>query len=321
MRSGFAGRPDERRGGRGIPTYADLSPETACRALRETGRTYPAAALHIAAREERWAVSAPDGCIAWFPASLEGARRLAVERRVLGLVAERCSFRVPEVLYVSNSGFDVRSMVPGRCDPWGLYRRCQADTGLARQIGHSLGTILAEQHTRIVEADVAGWLPKHVARPERAAWIRERLPRVVGEGGLVRTLDEVVEHYERMPVDPGDHALVHGDLGLHNLALDPATDAVNGVFDYDSAAWTDRHHDFRYLLFAVGREDMLDAALAVYEPAVGRSLDRGRVRLYNAACAIRYPAFRAGVAPEQKSCGRTLAEDLQWVRSALARLT
>jgi len=44
-----------------------------------------------------------------------------------------------------------------------------------------------------------------------------------------------------MPVAARDRALVHGDLGLHNLALDPETDAVNGVFDYDGAAWADRH--------------------------------------------------------------------------------
>ena len=69
-------------------------------------------------------------------------------------------------------------------------------------------------------------------------------------------------------------------MDLHNLALDQA-DAVNGVFDYDGAAWADRHHDFRYLLFDVERDDMLDAALRIYEPAVTRSLDRNRIRLYN----------------------------------------
>ena len=65
---------------------------------------------------------------------------------------------------------------------------------------------------------------------------------------------------------------------------------------------------------------MLDAALEVYEPAVGRRLDRDRIRLYNAACAIGYLAFRSGVAPDRKSCRRTLAEDLRWVRAALAKL-
>jgi hypothetical protein len=69
-----------------------------------------------------------------------------------------------------------------------------------------------------------------------------------------------------VPLGPEDRALIHGDVGLHNLALDPATDAVNGIFDYDSAAWADRHHDFRYLLFDAEREDMLDSALRFMNP-------------------------------------------------------
>jgi hypothetical protein len=303
-----------------VSIYPDLTQSTACRALREAGFSYPAETLHMAAREERWAVSLPDGHIAWFPASEAGARRLAVERRVLGLLADRCSFRVPEILFASNAGFDLRLMVPGQFDPWGLYYRCLADTGLARQIGRSLGAIIAEQHTCVAEADVAGWLPRRVPWPESGASIRERLPRVVDDRGLIRALEGVIDMYEVTRVETGDCALVHGDLGLHNLAFDPDTDAVNGVFDYDGAAWADRHHDFRYLLFNIGREDMLDAALEVYEPTVGQSLDRDRIRLYNAACAITFLAFRVGVPPEQKSCGRTLAEDLRWVRAALARL-
>src|SRR6516165_8240740 len=151
--------------------YAVLTPTTACRALREAGFPHPAEALHIDAREERWAVSLPDGPIAWFPASEAGATRLAVERRVLSLLAKRCSFRVPEMLFVSNSGFDVRRMVPGRCDPWVLYRRCQADRQRAQKIGRAIGQILVEQHTRIVEADAAGWLRPQVPWPETGAWI------------------------------------------------------------------------------------------------------------------------------------------------------
>jgi hypothetical protein len=299
---------------------SDLTPESACRALRDAGLSCSPDELRIAAREERWAVSLPDGCIAWFPASAAGERRLAVERRVLRLLANRCSFRAPTVSFVSDSGFDLRRMVPGRCDPWGLFYRCRGDSGLAQRIGRSIGAMLAEQHTRIDEADVAGWLPQHVAWPEAGLWIRERLPCVVDDKALLRALGDVVDRYEAVRVEAGDHALIHGDVGLHNLAVDPQTDAVNGIFDYDGAAWADRHHDFRYLLFDVDREDMLDAALAVYEPAAGRNLDRTRIRLYNTACAASYLAFRVGTPLEQKSCGRTLAEDLQWVRTALAKL-
>jgi len=62
---------------------------------------------------------------------------------------------------------------------------------------------------------------------------------------------------------------------------------------------------------------VLDAALAAYEPLVGRKLDRRRIELCNAACAVGYLAFRAGSAPDEKSSGRTLAEDVSCTASAL----
>ena len=156
--------------------------------------------------------------------------------------------------------------------------------------------------------------------PEPGDWMRERLPLVVSDVGLVRQLGQVIERYEATEIDASDRVLIHGDVGFHNLALDPDTDRVNGIFDYDSAAWADRHHDFRYLLFDVEREDLLDAALAAYVSHVGRTIIRDRVRLYNATCAISYLAFRSGTPADQKSCGRTLAEDLRWVCAALAKL-
>jgi hypothetical protein len=72
------------------------------------------------------------------------------------------------------------------------------------------------------------------------------------------------------------------------------------------------------LIFDANREDMLEAALDVYLPTTGATISRDRIRLYNAASAICYLAFRRGISPEQISCGRTLAEDLQWVRTALS---
>jgi len=221
----FAGRFEAPREPKGCQ-FAVLTPAAACRALREAGFAHRAEALRIDAREERWAVSLPDGRIAWFPGSEAGAMRLAVERRVLGLLSRRCSSPVPESLFVSNSGFDVRRMVPGRCDPWGLYRRCQADRQLAQKIRRAIGQILVEQHTRIVEADAVGWLRQHVPWPETGAWIGERLPRVIDDRGLIRSLADVIEEYEGVAVNPADRALVHGDLGLHNLALDPAVQST-----------------------------------------------------------------------------------------------
>ncbi len=65
---------------------------------------------------------------------------------------------------------------------------------------------------------------------------------------------------------------------------------------------------------------MLDGALEVYEPLLGLQLDRERIRLGNAACVIGFLAFRCCTLPEERSCGRTLAEDLHWVTHALQGL-
>jgi hypothetical protein len=297
-----------------------LTPETAVALLSAAGITCSGEEAQIIARDERWAVPIGRERIAWFPASELGSTQLAVERRVLSLIAERCSFQTPRPVFVSPHGFDIRQMAPGRCDPWGLYHRCKADARLAQRIGQAIGAILAEQHTRIGEADVAGWLPLPVRWPQAGDRIREGLLLVVDDGGFIRAMEEVIALYEAVPVRADDRVLIHGDVGFHNLALDAQSDTVNGIFDYDSAAWAHRHHDFRYLLFDVGREDMLEAALGVYEPAAGRPVDRGRIRLYNAACAISFLSFRAGTPAHEKSCGRTLAEDIQWVRAALAKL-
>jgi hypothetical protein len=301
--------------------FANLTAEAACEALRGAGIICSSEDVQIVAREERLAVSLPGERIAWFPASELGNKRLAVERRVLRLLTERCSYQAPQILFVSACGFDVRQMVPGRCEPWDLFHRCKTDWRLAQRIGRSIGAILAEQHAKIAKEDVSGWLPQRVAWPEPSHWVRERLPQVVNDHALIGVMEQVIERYEAAPISAKDHAMVHGDVGLHNLAFDPATDTVNGIFDYDSAAWADRHHDFRYLLFDVDREDMLDSALEVYEPATDRQINRDRVRLYNAACAISFLAFRIGTPPDQRSCGRTLAEDLRWVRTAVSKVT
>jgi hypothetical protein len=66
--------------------------------------------------------------------------------------------------------------------------------------------------------------------------------------------------------------------------------------------------------------DLLAGALGVYEPAVGSRLDRGLIRLGNAACAIGFLACRCGTPPDARSWGRTLAQDLDWIGWALRRL-
>jgi aminoglycoside phosphotransferase (APT) family kinase protein len=306
--------------------YPALSAEDARAALLKAGVDIAPDALstlQIEARDERWAVRLPGDRIAWFAASDAGLAMLRLERRVLGLLAQRCSFAVPRILWEGADGdVDLRALVPGRVDPWGAYQRVAADPALAGALGGALGALLAEQHTRVTAADAAGWLPALPTWPEPAALLEPRLRRVVEDGALLSRVLAVIERYEAVSVAEADRALVHTDLGLHNLALDD-TLGLRGVFDYEGAAWADRHHDLRYLVFDNDRDELLEAACAAYEPATGRPVDRARVLLYNAACAVGFLAYRAAlsevVPAEARSCGRTLAEDLRWTRHALAR--
>lgn len=287
--------------------------------LTAAGFAVPEGPLDLRPREARQVAFLPGGLLAWFASDADGLARLTRERLVLRVLEARCRFLAPRVLYEAPGGvFDVRRAVPGASgDPFGVFHRARADHTLARAIGAAVGEFLAEQHTRVTRADVEGAVPDTLDWPEEG--VRERARRVTDDRDLLRAIDRVMDRYDALVITPEERALVHGDVGFHNLAFDPTTLTPTGIFDYEGAAWADRHQDLRYLLFDEDREDLLDAALAVYEPLVGVRVCRARVALYNAACAASFLAYREGVAPEADSCGRTLAQDLRWTRHAAAR--
>lgn len=52
---------------------------------------------------------------------------------------------------------------------------------------------------------------------------------------------------------------------------------------------------------------------------MGRTISLERVALYNAACAASFLTNRARTRPEERTAGRTLAEDLRWTTYAVSR--
>jgi aminoglycoside phosphotransferase (APT) family kinase protein len=160
---------------------------------------------------------------------------------------------------------------------------------------------------------VEGWLPRTLQWPAPLELVESRLAAVVPDRpDLAAAASEILARYHALPVAAGDHALVHTDLGLHNLAFEEDGISVAGVFDYDSAAWGDRHHDFRILIYDLERPGLLAAAVESYERATGIALSPERILLYNAVVAFGYLADRLGSRPEERPCGRTLHEDLGW---------
>src|SRR5947207_532933 len=74
--------------------------------------------------------------------------------------------------------------------------------------------------------------------PERLRAVVPSLPAEIHE-----RLHRALDRYAALTVAAADRVLVHGDLGTHNLAFDPATRRVVGLYDFESFAYLDRHHD------------------------------------------------------------------------------
>ena len=283
--------------------------------LRSAGVEADAGSLQVESRKGRTMVRLDGGRIAWFPEHDEGGAAIAIERRILRLVEKNCRYLAPRILYEDADGWDLREMVPGAPAP-DYLEQIRTDPAAARQTGRSLGLMLADQHGLIGASELEGWLPR--VSPWPADSDLANLPRVVDDPVLLARIGRALERRQMLTRELSDPVLVHGDLGPWNLACDSATGAINGVFDYGDACFGDRHQDFKYMQFYRPDEQaLLDAAIAAYEGETGIGLDRRRIRFFNAVEAIGFLGFRHGHAPEERWCGRTLAEDLAWADAAL----
>ncbi len=182
--------------------------------LRETGLAVRADELVVERRGDRLMTALPGGRIAWFATTAEAAVRLRVEDAVLALVGARCAFRVPAVLASGPDGWTLRSTVPGTVDPDGFAARLKAEPTLVLGVAQTLAQALAEQHTRLVEADVAGWLPTAPAWPPPRVEMEARLPLVVDDPNLRQRIDRLFAAGHDFGPRPEDRALVHSDLGV-----------------------------------------------------------------------------------------------------------
>ena len=291
-----------------------LNQEDILHRLRRAGIAVDGPRLRMQSRNGRILVHLDDDRIAWFPEQSEGRVGIENERRLLRLIEKYCRFRAPRILYEDAEGWDVRAMVPGVAAT-DFLTQVRTDRDGARRTGTSLGRILAEQHTRVPAFEL-GWLPRIPSWPQSAAVAS--LSKVIQDAGLSARINSALEHREKIAVSVSDAVLVHGDLGPWNIAVSAATGEVQGVFDYGDAVFGDRHQDFKYMQFHRAEEQiMLEAAIKSYEEATRMTLDRGRIRFFNAIEAIGFLGFRFGHAPEERWCGRTLEEDIDWTTTAL----
>ena len=297
--------------------WIEAKPAAVVAALATAGIAIDAGEISVLERDDRFAATLPGDRMAWFPRNEAGLARLVRETRVLQLLETHCDFRAPVVDYEAPAGWQIRRSVPGHCDPVETYRRAVNDPQFAANVGQAIGTMLASQHA-IGAGELTGWLPTTPSWPPPRAEIERDLERVMDDRALIGRALALIERHEDQLGRTIEMVLTHSDLGFHNMVVDEAGNVI-GVFDYDDAAFADRHIDFRYLLLDQNDEVLLDAAITAYREAAGETIDPARVRLLNAASAVGFLALRAGHGPDARPAGRTLDEDLRWTRLALAR--
>ena len=285
------------------------------RALAEAGYVADGAPLRPGFRSWRWLALLPGGRIAHLADGPEAVARLGRERALLDLLARRVSgFAVPAVEHVSPDGrLQVRRMVDGTEWPGDEGReRVLAASPAGRRFAGGLGRALAELHGSVTPAEaealgvpMRGWLSR------AAADLRGRFPGGLPEPALEPVLDAVLEAYAALDKEDRGPVLTHGDVGLHNMALDPETGRLLGLFDFEEAALDDRHADL-YGLHSYG-DAFVEQALDAYAAAAGVRPSARRAALYHLL-----GAFEALAGALATGDPEWVARRLRWVRGALA---
>jgi aminoglycoside phosphotransferase (APT) family kinase protein len=148
--------------------------------------------------------------------------------------------------------------------------------------------------------------------------MREKVRQVVPDPALRASVEKVIDLVAEIEPADVDRVLIHGDIGSHNFAFDPVTLELRGLFDFEGAAWADRHWDFEYL-HSYGPA-FQSAVLGRYESLIRVCVSAWRIAVYHAAAAISFLACRVDQEPRDRSFGRNLSEDLNWTSEAVERV-
>lgn len=289
-----------------------LTPAAAVRLLRaDAGVVVGIEHVRLELRGGRWVTPLPDGRMALFADTSEAAQRLARERALLAVLADRVSFGVPCVEYASaDDRLQVRRMVPGTAIGGSGRERAFAARAGGKRLADDLGKAFAELHGALSAGAAATLgIPAQLAVPDIDD-LRRRLAGRRPDPAIAPALDAVETRYAAITrVD--QPVLTHGDPWAGNFAVDLRSGALNGLFDFEDAALDDRHADLRYV-HSFG-DDFAERVIDAYARAAGVRLSPARVAGYHLLAAFEAlaEAIQAG-APGQ------VARETRWVRHALA---
>jgi hypothetical protein len=274
-------------------------------------------------REWRWAVPVDEAHLAFVADDDEGWVRLRREEALFARLRGRVCCEVPAIVTMADAPrVMIRRMVPGiqgaplerlvfgrheKQLPGSRYAPDLPLTPEGRRFAADLGRAIAEIQRAVTAADAgalgfacAGYLGL-LDDVEAALAPRAEL------ADLRASIPPLRAWFAALP---DERALCLRDVQMHNVAVDPATGALAGLFDVDDAAVAHRFEDFKYLpSFGV---EFARVAIDAFARAGESPPTLEHVGRFHVLSALEHFLF----VPEGTA---RWAEIVEWTRAAIAR--
>ncbi len=108
--------------------------------------------------------------------------------------------------------------------------------------------------------------------------IRAKLPGKVKDVTIEEFILETVEEYNGVMKESAEQVVLYNDLHTENIAFDPDTKKLNGIFDFGDVAIGDINKEFAPLYKLDSK--FLEKVISQYEIVTGRSVSLRRVVLH-----------------------------------------
>jgi hypothetical protein len=230
--------------------------------------------------EDRCVVEINDSLILKFPLHEEAQKWMAREHWIVDTLQGKTSFTIPTPVFVAQQVWCYcYSKVPGILltdeHYWTLTTRQKQDLAVA------IARFLSELHGQLDVVEAAAVGLHSPEDPLSSLQLRQRLLPLLEQSQQIVLVKQILDRYEQIESAPERSVVLHGDLHGWNIVLDPTSNQLVGVFDFNGTCIGDPHLDFRYFFYT--DPHLLEEVLYNYQTMSSRTLSLSRSILYAAA--------------------------------------
>ena len=243
--------------------------------------------------------------------TVEGIASLDREVQLLTLLQGKVTTAIPVPVHYEEN-FLVYKKIPG--SPLISYAFYRLGSKQRSKLILEIAQFLVQLHTILSPEELASL---HLPQPDMP-WSLEKLQahrhHVAENKELAEVFDSIMSIYEEELATPVEPTLIHNDMAIRNIIIDPMTGQLRGIIDFTDVALGDYYLDLR-----MRRENPIDYTKAVaFVYAMVRSTEQNGQKLYAYYFATEFSRyFQYLQADNQKAAQETLNEIIKSIREFL----